>query len=139
MIFFNFFLRPHQRHMEVPRLDIESELQLPAYGTATAMPGSSCIYDVYCSSLSSTGSFNALSKARDETCILMDTSRFYNPLSHSGNSRILLYMYNKFLLTDNKYTEKYLSIQFSGLSQNKCHMLPMTRARNRIYPSLQGP
>ena len=32
-----------------------------------------------------------------------------------------------------------LSLQFSGLSQNKRRMLPVPRARNRIYPSLQGP
>ena len=37
--FFFFFLTfsgLHLRHMEVPRLGIESELQLPAYSTATA-------------------------------------------------------------------------------------------------------
>ena len=32
------FLGPHPRHMEVPRLGIQSELQLPAYTTAHAMP-----------------------------------------------------------------------------------------------------
>ena len=36
--FFSFFLEPHAWHVEVPRLGIESELQLLAYGTATAMP-----------------------------------------------------------------------------------------------------
>ena len=30
------FLGPHPRHMELPRLGVKSELQLPAYGTATA-------------------------------------------------------------------------------------------------------
>ena len=35
---FVFFSGPHQRHMEVPRLGIESELQLPAYATGTATP-----------------------------------------------------------------------------------------------------
>ena len=30
------FLGPHPRYMEVPRLGVESELQLPAYTTATA-------------------------------------------------------------------------------------------------------
>ena len=29
------FLGPHLRHMEVPRLGVESELQSPAYTTAT--------------------------------------------------------------------------------------------------------
>ena len=31
-----FFLGPHLQHMEVSRLGVESELQLPAYTTATA-------------------------------------------------------------------------------------------------------
>ena len=31
-----FFLGPHPLHMEAPRLGVESELQLPAYTTATA-------------------------------------------------------------------------------------------------------
>ena len=35
---FFFFLGPQVRHMEVPRLGAESELQLPAYATATATP-----------------------------------------------------------------------------------------------------
>ena len=30
------FLGPHLRHMEVPRLGVQLELQLPAYTTATA-------------------------------------------------------------------------------------------------------
>ena len=35
---FYLFIGPHLWHMEVPRLGIESELQLPAYATATATP-----------------------------------------------------------------------------------------------------
>ena len=43
MVFFLFcfvfcFLGPHPWHMEVPRLEVELELQLPAYTTATAKP-----------------------------------------------------------------------------------------------------
>ena len=37
---FVLLLGPHPRHMEVPRLGVESELQLPAYATATAKAGS---------------------------------------------------------------------------------------------------
>ena len=36
--FFLVFLGPHPRHMEVPRLGVKSELQRPAYSTATATP-----------------------------------------------------------------------------------------------------
>ena len=32
------FLELHLQHMEVPRLGVQSKLQLPAYATATAMP-----------------------------------------------------------------------------------------------------
>ena len=31
-LFIFIFLGPHLRHMEVPRLGVESELQLPAHG-----------------------------------------------------------------------------------------------------------
>ena len=34
--FFLFFLGPHLQHMEIPRLGVESELQLLATATATA-------------------------------------------------------------------------------------------------------
>ena len=38
-LFFGLFvLGPHPQHMEVPRLGVESELQLLAYATATATP-----------------------------------------------------------------------------------------------------
>ena len=33
---FGLFLGPHPQHMEVPRLGVKLELQLPAYATATA-------------------------------------------------------------------------------------------------------
>ena len=36
-LFFFVFLRLHLWHMEVPSLEVESELQLLAYTTATAM------------------------------------------------------------------------------------------------------
>ena len=43
-LFFFFFVFPelHPWHMEVPRLGVESELQLPAYTTATATWDLSC-------------------------------------------------------------------------------------------------
>ena len=34
------------RHLEIPRLGVESELQLPAYTPATAVPDPSCICDL---------------------------------------------------------------------------------------------
>jgi len=44
------FVGPYLWHMEVPRLWVESELQLPAYTTATATLDSSCICDLHLSS-----------------------------------------------------------------------------------------
>ena len=38
LFFLLIFLGLHPRHMEVPRLGVQSELQLPPYTTATAMP-----------------------------------------------------------------------------------------------------
>ena len=39
--------RAQVQHMEVPRLGAGSELQLPAYTTATATPDSSCVCNLY--------------------------------------------------------------------------------------------
>ena len=40
----------HPQYMEASRLGVESELQLPAYATATAMPDLSYICDLHHSS-----------------------------------------------------------------------------------------
>ena len=37
-------------HMEIPRLGVQSEVQLPAYTTATAMRDASHVYNLYYSS-----------------------------------------------------------------------------------------
>ena len=66
-----FFLGPHMKHMEVPRLGVE--LGLLAYTIATAMQDPSHICNLRCS-LRQCHILNPLSKARDQTCILMDTS-----------------------------------------------------------------
>ena len=59
--------------MEVPTLGVESELQLPAYATATAIWDLSHIWNLH-HSLGQHRTPNWLSKARDWTCILRDTS-----------------------------------------------------------------
>ena len=48
--FFFFFLGPHVQYMEVPSLGVESELQLPAYATAPAIPAPSHVCDIHYSS-----------------------------------------------------------------------------------------
>ena len=68
------FLGPHPRHMEVPRLGVELELELPAYTTTTAMSDPSLLCDLHHSSRQRQ-ILNPLSKARDWTCVLMDTGQ----------------------------------------------------------------
>ena len=48
--FFFFFLGPHLPHMEIPRLGVESKLQLLAYNTATATQDLSHFCDLHHSS-----------------------------------------------------------------------------------------
>ena len=59
--------------MEVPRLGVESDLQLPAYTTSTATSDPSCVYDLQHSS-QQPRILNQLSEARDQTHIHMDTN-----------------------------------------------------------------
>ena len=58
------FLALYLRHMDVPRLEVKSELQLPAYTTTTATPDPSHICDLHHSSWQHQ-ILNPLSKARD--------------------------------------------------------------------------
>ena len=73
IFFFFYFLWPHLQHMEISRLGVQSELQLPAYTTATAMPDLSLVCDLH-HSLWQCWILNPLSKARDQTCVLMHTT-----------------------------------------------------------------
>ena len=63
-IFFFRFLELYLWHMEVPRLGVELELQLPAYITATAMQHPNHICDLHHSS-EQWQILNPLSEARD--------------------------------------------------------------------------
>ena len=67
------FFTPHLWQSEVPRVRVESELQLPAYTTATATQDPSSIWDPH-HSLWRCLILNPLSEARVQTCVLVDTS-----------------------------------------------------------------
>ena len=69
------FLRLLLQHMEVPRLGVKLELQLPAYTSPVAMPDLSPICNLHHSSQQHR-SFHPLSEARDGACLLTDTSQF---------------------------------------------------------------
>ena len=85
------FLGPQLQHMEVPRLWVKLELQLLAYTTAMTTWDPSCTCDLHHSSRQCQ-ILNPLSKARDWTHILMDTSQVgWLLLSHSGNSEIFFF------------------------------------------------
>ena len=86
-LFFVFaFLGSHPWHMEVPKPGVESELQVPAYTTATAMWDLSCVFDSYHSSWQ-LGILSPLSKARDQTHILMYTIRVRFHRAMTGTPR----------------------------------------------------
>ena len=71
-----FFLGPHPRHIEVPRLGGELELQLPAYATATATSDLSPICDLHHSSWQRR-ILNPLSKVRGRTSNLTVPSQIH--------------------------------------------------------------
>ena len=77
------FLEPHLQHMEVPRLGVKSELQLPAYTTATAMQDPSRICDLHHSSRHY-WILNPLNEARDQTCNLQVLGRIHFSCATTG-------------------------------------------------------
>ena len=81
-----FFLGLHLWYMEITGQEVKSELQLPAYTTATAIPHPSCICSLK-HSLQQCCILNPLTDIRDWTCILIDTTQVLNPLSHKRNFR----------------------------------------------------
>ena len=72
------FLGPHRWHMEAPQLGVLSELQLPAYATATATATQdpSYVCDLHHSS-QQCQILNPLTEARDQTHNLTDTNQVY--------------------------------------------------------------
>ena len=88
--------------MEVPWLGVWSELQLPAYATATATRDSSWVCSLHRSSLQCQ-ILNPLSKARVRTWVLMDTSQVHYHWAMMGtlqltvNNKIHLIKFNLIL------------------------------------------
>ena len=81
LLFFLFFLGLHLQHMEVSRLGVELQPELPACTTATAMPDANRIFDLCCSL---------------QQCPILNPhpyhpSQVLNPLSHNGNSADALF------------------------------------------------
>ena len=78
---------------------MELELKPLAYpiATATAPQDPSCVCDLHRSSWI----LNSVSKASDQTRILVNTSQVLNPLSHNGNSKRLFFKFLYFLSKGN--------------------------------------
>ena len=87
------FSGPHVWHIKLPRLEVESELQLLAYTTATAMLDLSHVCNLHHSSRPHQ-ILNPLSEAMDLTISSWDTSWVCYSLSHNGNSRIHSFFLN---------------------------------------------
>ena len=81
--FFFVFLGPHPQLMEVPRLGVESELQLPACPTATATWDLSCLFNLHDSSRQHR-ILNPGRETRGPTCVLMDTSQIHFRWARTG-------------------------------------------------------
>ena len=99
---FNFvFLGPRPWHIEILRLRVESELQLPAYTTATSTPDLDNACGLHqrswqCQIL------NPLSKARSQTSILMDTSQVRYCWATVGTPHLSLSFNKKLCSSDAK-------------------------------------
>ena len=90
-------LGPHPQHMEVTRLGVKLELQLQAYTTVTATPDPSCVYDIHRSSLQSQ-ILNPLSRARDRTSVLKDTSWVHYHWATMGTPPMIDFLKTFFLI-----------------------------------------
>ena len=83
----NFFKGPHLWHMEVPRLGVDMELQLPAYTTAPATQDPRLVCNLHHNS----GQClipDPLRETRDRTHILMDASRIHFHSATTTNSQL---------------------------------------------------
>ena len=92
---FFFFLRLHLRYMEVPRLEVEWELQLPAYATAIATQDPSLVCDL--TTIQGNARFlNPLSEAWDRNPQPHGSQLDQFPLHHDGNSSQVLLLLKLF-------------------------------------------
>ena len=109
--------------MEVPRLGVESELQLPVCSTATATWDPSHVCDLYHGSRQCQ-ILNTLSRVKDQTLVLMDAS-WCVTLSHNGSSEE-----DTLLL--------FISSQVGTLAQSRLLAGGQRKVAERPSPSLEA-
>ena len=103
IFYFYFFLSfifsgPHLWHMEIPRLGVQLELQLPAYTTATATPDPSHVCNLHHSSRQ-LWLLNPLGEARDWTCNLTTPRRIHFRCAMMGNLEVFFKCFLLFLFS----------------------------------------
>ena len=101
------FLGLHPRHVEVPRLAVELELQPPTTAIATATWDLSHVCDLHHSS-QQRRILHPLSEARDPTCNLMDESQIRFHWATMGTPRTLLFLRSPWNYWKLWFAAKYL-------------------------------
>ena len=88
-LFFSVFSGPHPQQIEVPRLGVQSELHLPAYITATAMPDLNHIYNLHHSSRQHwiLNPLTERGQGLNGTCVLMDVSWIHFCWAMTGSQK----------------------------------------------------
>ena len=99
--------------MEIPRLGVESELQLPAYTTATEMWDPSHVCDLHHSSRQYQ-ILNPLSKAGAQTRVLMGTGWVYYCWAMTRTPKIL-----HFYMAPNSRQNTFFQVKWFRLTQPK--------------------
>ena len=94
---FPFFVGPHPLQMEFPRLWVKSEIQLPAFTTATATQDLSRVCSLHHGS-QLCRIFNPLSKARDQTQNLMIPSWIHFCCATMGTLHWFIFVFISFAL-----------------------------------------
>ena len=121
LTFFSFcLLRLHPGHMEVPRLGVQSELQLPAYAIATATSDLSHVCDLHHTSWQRQ-ILNPLNEARDWTGNLMVSSQIRFLCTTMGTPSKLT-----FLSGDNVNTHIWVT---TGWQQQKFYSMNTKRRK----------
>ena len=91
-LFVLLFRAAPKKHVEVPRIGVKLELQLPACTTATATQDPSCICDLHQSSRQC-WILNPVSETRDQTRILVNTIQVCYHWATTGTPKRIIFLF----------------------------------------------